>query len=53
VLKRSNGRFAAGKELFEHLLANDVFLEENADQLLAIGKRVFQQTNDAMTALAK
>jgi uncharacterized protein (DUF885 family) len=53
VMKRSNGRFAAGRELFEYLLANDAFLEENADQLLATGKRLFAKTNDEMTALAK
>jgi uncharacterized protein (DUF885 family) len=53
VMKRSNGRFAAGRELYEYLLANDMFLAENADQLLAIGKKVFADTNEQMTALAK
>ena len=37
-MKRSNGRFAAGRELFEFLLANDLFLEEGSDAVLATGK---------------
>lgn len=53
VMKRSNGRFTAGRELFELLLAQDDFVEEDADQLLAMGKRVFAKTNEEMTALAK
>ncbi|MBX3232738.1 MAG: DUF885 domain-containing protein [Labilithrix sp.] len=53
VMKSSNGRFAAGRELYEYLLANDAFLEEDADAVLAIGKRVFAETNDRMTELAK
>ncbi len=52
VMKRSNGRFSAGKELFDYLLANNDFLAEDSDQLLAIGTRVFADTNAKMTALA-
>jgi uncharacterized protein (DUF885 family) len=53
VLPRSNGGFAAGRELFDFLLANDDFLEENADQLLAIGKRVFAETSARMNEVAR
>jgi uncharacterized protein (DUF885 family) len=53
VLPRSNGRFSAGRELFEYLLKNDYFLDEGADELLAIGKKVFAETNAQMTEVAK
>jgi uncharacterized protein (DUF885 family) len=53
VLPRSNGRFSAGRELFEYLLRNDYFLDENSDALLAMGKKVFEETNAQMTAVAK
>ncbi len=53
VLPRSNGRFAAGRELFEFLLKNDYFLDEGADEILAMGKRIFAQTNAQLTEVAK
>ncbi|HSO36152.1 MAG TPA: DUF885 domain-containing protein, partial [Labilithrix sp.] len=53
VLPRSNGRFAAGRELFEFLLKNDYFLEEGPDEILAMGKRLFAETNAQMTEVAK
>jgi uncharacterized protein (DUF885 family) len=53
VLPRSNGRFAAGRELFEFLLKNDYFLEEGADDLLAMGKKLFAETNARMNEVAK
>lgn len=53
VLPKSNGRFAAGRELFEYLLKNDYFLEEGADALLAMGKKVVAETNAEMLAVAK
>lgn len=53
VLPRSNGRFAAGRELFEYLLKNHYFLDENADEILAIGKKVLAETSAQMTELAK
>ncbi len=53
VLPRSNGAFAAGRELFEYLLKNDYFLDESADELLAIGKKVFADTSAQMTEIAK
>jgi uncharacterized protein (DUF885 family) len=53
VLPRSNARFSAGRELFEYLLENGYFLEEGADALLAMGKKVFAETNAQMTVVAK
>ncbi len=53
VLPRSNGRFSAGRELFDFLLKNDYFLEESADDILAMGKRLFAETNTQMTEVAK
>ncbi|HEY8075065.1 MAG TPA: DUF885 domain-containing protein [Labilithrix sp.] len=53
VLPRSNGRFAAGRELFEYLLRNDYFLDEDADAVLAIGKKVFAETNAQLVDVAK
>ena len=52
VLPRSNGRFSAGRELFDYLLKNDYFLEEDADALLAMGKKVFADTNAEMLVVA-
>lgn len=53
VLPRSNGRFAAGHELFGFLLQHDYFLEEGPDELLAMGKRLFAETNTQMTEVAR
>lgn len=53
VLPRSNGRFSAGRELFDFLLEKDYFLDEKSDDVLAIGKRVFAETDKQMAAVAK
>jgi uncharacterized protein (DUF885 family) len=53
VLSRSNGRFAAGRELFEYLLKNDYFLDASADEILAIGKRVLADTGAKMNEVAR
>jgi uncharacterized protein (DUF885 family) len=53
VLPRSNGRFAAGRELFEYLLKNAYFLDDGADALLATGKKLFADTNAQMNDLAR
>lgn len=53
VLPRSNGRFSAGRELFEFLLKNEYFLDEGANELLTIGKEVFAETSARMTEIAK
>jgi uncharacterized protein (DUF885 family) len=53
VLPRSNGRFSAGRELFGFLLKNDYFLEESPEDILAMGKKLFAETNVQMTEVAK
>lgn len=53
VLARSNGRFAAGRELFTFLLKNDYFLDEDAAALLAMGTRIFADTQAEMTKVAR
>jgi uncharacterized protein (DUF885 family) len=53
LLPRSKGDFAAGRPLFDFLLHEGDFLDENADDILAMGKRVFDETDAQMTALAK
>jgi uncharacterized protein (DUF885 family) len=52
VMKRSNGGFAAGREFFDFLLHEDFVIDENADQVLAIGQRVFDETDKQMTTIA-
>ena len=52
VLPRSNGGFSAGRELFELLLKHDYFLEEGADELLAMGKKL-AETNAQMLEVAR
>ncbi len=53
VLPRSNGGFAAGRELFSFLLQNGYFLEESPEELLAMGKKLVVETNAQMTEVAK
>jgi uncharacterized protein (DUF885 family) len=53
VLPRSNGRFSAGRELFGFLLHHDYFLDESPEELLAMGKKLFAETNAQMTAVAR
>ncbi len=53
LLPRSKGDFAAGRPLFDFLLHESDFLDEDADGVLALGKRVFDQTDAQMSALAK
>ena len=53
VLPRSNGGFSAGRELFEYLLHNDYFLEQGADELLEMGRRIFAETSAQMTEVAR
>ena len=53
VLPRSNGTFHAGRELFVFLLQKNYFLETSPEELLAMGKAIFADTNARMTELAK
>lgn len=53
VQPAAEGQFAAGRELFDWLLAEGYFLSEDADALLAIGIRVFGETESKLDALGK
>jgi uncharacterized protein (DUF885 family) len=53
VLPRSNGRFSAGRELFEYLVKNGMFLDASAEDILAIGKRVLKDTSTKMNDVAR
>lgn len=53
LLPKSNGSYAAGKPLFEFLLHEDYFLSEGADDLLAVGKKVFDETKAQLVETAK
>jgi uncharacterized protein (DUF885 family) len=53
LLPRSTGSFAAGRTYFDFLLHQNYFLDEDADAVLAIGKRIFDETDAQMTELAK
>ncbi|WP_394832052.1 DUF885 domain-containing protein [Pendulispora rubella] len=53
LLPRSNGQFAAGKALFEFLTHEDYFLNEDSDQIYAIGKRLFDETQQKLTETAR
>jgi uncharacterized protein (DUF885 family) len=53
VMPRSSGSFAAGRPLFDFLLHESYFVKENADEVLAIGKRAFALTDKQMTEVAR
>ena len=53
LLPRSKGDFAVGRPLFDFLLHEDYFLDEDADGVLALGQRLFDETDAQMTAVAK
>jgi uncharacterized protein (DUF885 family) len=53
ILPKSNGRFSAGRELFEFLLKNHYFVEESADDLDALGKKTVAEINAEMDKVAK
>jgi uncharacterized protein (DUF885 family) len=52
VLPRSSGDFAAGRAYFDFLLRERYFLEEDADAVLALGKRLLERTEAQMTEVA-
>ncbi len=53
VLPRSKGDFAAGRAMFDFLLKNAYFLDEDADAVLALGERLLTQTEAQMTEVAR
>lgn len=53
LLPKSKGDYAIGKELFEYDLHESYFLSENADEVLARGKKVFDATLKDLDETAK
>ena len=53
VLARGGDDYAAGSELFDFLLKQDFFLTESAQDLVAMGERIFNDTNAQMLDVAK
>ncbi len=53
VLPRSNGDYAAGKDLFNYLLRENYFLDDDADTIRELGLRMLAQTQTQMTEVAK
>jgi uncharacterized protein (DUF885 family) len=53
VMPRAGGDFAAGRELFDFLLHEGYFLEEDADRVYEVGQRVFAKTQAEMDVVAK
>ncbi len=53
LLPRSRGNFATGAALFHFYLRNNYFLDRHADALLAMGRRVFEQTEKEMEQVAR
>ncbi len=53
LLPRSKGDFAAGRPLFDFMLHESYFLDEDADAVQALGQKLFDATDAQMTELAK
>jgi uncharacterized protein (DUF885 family) len=53
ILPRSNGSFRLGRETFEVLLKQRYALTESADEVLALGHRVFADIEQNMNTLAR
>ncbi|MFO0659801.1 MAG: DUF885 family protein [Polyangiaceae bacterium] len=53
LLPRSDGKFAAGKELFEFLLHEDAALRESADDLHVMGTKLVDKIQTQMREVAK
>ncbi|MFO8034708.1 MAG: DUF885 domain-containing protein [Candidatus Bipolaricaulota bacterium] len=52
VLPRAQGQFPIGETLFDEMLCEDHMVDYSAQELLATGRRLFQQTWDEMVSLA-
>jgi len=53
VLPRSDGQFAAGRELFAYLLAHDYFLSESPEELYAMGERLVSEIDGQLSEVAR
>ena len=52
VVPHAQGEFAVGKEIFDEMLREDHMVDYEADQLLATGWRLFDETKQQMVAVA-
>ena len=52
VIPHAQGEFAVGKEIFDEMLREDHMVGYEADQLLATGWRLFDETKQQMVAVA-
>jgi uncharacterized protein (DUF885 family) len=52
VLPRSTGEFAIGRDHYNHILAKRWYMKENAEALLAKGKRAFADTESLLADVA-
>lgn len=50
--RRARGRFAVGREVYDRMLREDHFLDLDADDLLRLGQRVFQELKARCEELA-
>jgi uncharacterized protein (DUF885 family) len=53
LLAKGGDDYAAGPELFDFLLKTDFFVTEGAQDLVAMGEKIFADTDAQMTAVAK
>ncbi len=53
ILPKGGDDYAAGPELFDFLLKQDFFLTEGAAELVAVGERIFAETDAQMNEVAK
>ena len=53
ILPKGGDDYAAGADLFDFLLKQDFFLTEGASDLVAMGEKIFAETDAQMTEVAK
>ncbi|MGD9675543.1 MAG: DUF885 domain-containing protein [Candidatus Bipolaricaulia bacterium] len=53
VAPRAKGDYAVGKDVFEEMLRDQHLLDVSADELLATGRRLFDETQRSMDELAR
>ncbi len=52
IMPRAQGEFPVGETLFDEMLRQDHMVDYSAQELLATGRRLFQETWDQMVSLA-
>jgi uncharacterized protein (DUF885 family) len=53
VATKARGDFAAGKQLFEEMVHENHMLDYSADEVLKLGRKLFDETEKAMAELAQ